>query len=61
MADFLYGGTKADLHNVAALLKFTGGDKAQAGAVNRFLGNLQLYSQGYFSRFPQGGGVSLQA
>lgn len=60
-ADFLFGGTKADLHNVAALLNFTSGDKAQNAAVNRFLGNLQLYNQGYFSRFPQGGGVSLQA
>ena len=60
-ADFLYNGTKSDLRNVSALLNFTSGDKAQNAAANRFLGNLQLYSQGYFSRFPQGGGVRLQA
>lgn len=59
--DFFYNGTKSDLRNLSALLNFTGGDKTQDSAVNSFLKNLQVYSQGYFSRFPQGGGVSLRA
>ncbi len=59
--DFFYHGTKSDLRNLSALLNFTGGNKAQDAAMNDFLKNLQVYSQGYFSRFPQGGGVSLHA
>ena len=51
--DFFYNFSKDDLHNVADLLNFTQGDPAQDSAVNRFLKNLQVYSQGYFSRFPQ--------
>lgn len=52
-ADFFYSAAKDDLRNVAAVLNFTQGDPAQDAAVNRFLNNLQVYSQGYFSRFPQ--------
>ena len=51
--DFFYNFSKDDLHNVADLLNFTQGDPAQDSVVNRFLKNLQVYSQGYFSRFPQ--------
>lgn len=61
MADFFYNGTKSDLRNVSALLSFTQGGKAQDAAANAFLKNLQVYSQGCFSRFPQGGGVNLRA
>ena len=51
--DFFYNFSKDDLRNVADLLNFTQGDPAQDSAVNRFLKNLQVYSQGYFSQFPQ--------
>lgn len=51
--DFTYNFSKDDLRNVAALLNFTQGDSLQDAAVNRFLKNLQVYSRGYFSRFPQ--------
>lgn len=60
--DFFYTATKDDLRNVASLLKFTGGSSAQDAAANRFLQNLQVYSAGYFSRFPQQKkGISLRA
>ena len=59
--DFTYNSSKDDLRNVAALLKFSQGDPAQDAAVNRFLKNLQVYSAGYFSRFPrQEKGLNLQ-
>ena len=51
--DFLYNFSKDDLRNAADLLSFTRGDPARDSAANRFLNNLQVYSQGYFSRFPQ--------
>ena len=51
--DFTYNFSKDDLRNVTALLSFTQGDSVQDAAVNCFLKNLQVYSQGYFSRFPQ--------
>ena len=51
--DFFYSATKDDLRNVANLLSFAQGDPAQDATVNRFLKNLQVYNQGYFSRFPR--------
>ena len=51
--DFFYSGTKDDLRNVVALISFSQGDSIQDSTVNSFLKNLQVYSQGYFSRFPQ--------
>lgn len=51
--DFFYNFSKDDLRNVADLLSFTQGDPAQDSAVNSFLKNLQVYSHGYFTRFPQ--------
>lgn len=58
--DFFYNLSKDDLRNVASLLDFTNGDPAQDAAVNRFLSNLQVYSQGYFPRFPQSQGFSVR-
>ena len=52
-ADFTYNFSKDDLRNVANLLNFSQGDTNQDDAVNRFLRNLQVYSEGYFLRFPQ--------
>lgn len=52
-ADFTYNFSKSDLRNVADLLSFSQGDADQDNAVNRFLRNLQVYSEGYFLRFPQ--------
>ena len=52
-ADFTYNFSKDDLRNVADLLNFSQGDTDQDDAVNRFLRNLQVYSEGYFLRFPQ--------
>lgn len=49
--DFEFQFDASDLHNVASLLHFPGGD-TKAQAVNRFLQNLQVYPTGYFSRFP---------
>lgn len=60
-ADFTYNFSKDDLRNVAALLTFTQGDPDQDAAVNRFLSNLQVYSEGYFIRFPQAKGFNCLA
>lgn len=57
-ADFFYNFSKDDLRNASELLNFTQGDPAQDTAANRFLKNLQVYSKGYFSRFPQRKGFS---
>lgn len=55
-ADFYLNQSKADLKNVAALLKFTGGEK-----VNDFLGNLQLYPKNYFSNLLARSNLNIQA
>lgn len=52
-ADFTYHFSKDDLRNVAELLNFSQGDPEQDTVVNSFLSNLQVYSEGYFLRFPQ--------
>lgn len=57
--DFTYDFSKDDLKNVAGLLKFAGKTGASREAVNQFLKNLQLYPGGYFSRFPQYGGLGM--
>lgn len=58
-ADFTYDFSMEDLKNVAGLLKFAGRAGASREAAYRFLKNLQLYPGGYFSRFPQYGGLSM--
>lgn len=57
--DFTYDFSKDDLKNVAGLLKFSGKTGASREAVRQFLKNLQLYPGGYFSRFPQYGGMGM--
>lgn len=46
--DFCYTHTKADLLNLASLLKFSGGDPKLDSAANRFLGAMQIYPKWYF-------------
>ncbi len=45
--DFFYDYSEKDLHNLNNLLQFPGETE-----VNRFLQNIQVYSTGYFERFP---------
>lgn len=50
--DFNYSGKKDDFYKVFDLLKFNTGNKEADMKVNSFLQNLNVYPQGYFSRFP---------
>ena len=60
-ANFTYNFSKDDLRNVAKLLSFTQGDPAQDAAVNRFLSNLQVYSNGYWGGRSSSRAIDLRA
>lgn len=46
--DVRYTHTKADLLNLASLLKFAGGDSTLDAAANRFLSTMQIYPKWHF-------------
>lgn len=50
--DLVFNHGKEDLRNVADLLSFSEQETDQAGLLNQFLSNLQLYPKRYFDRFP---------
>lgn len=50
--DLVFNDSKDDLQKLSDLLFFSERDTDKAGLLHGFLSNLQLYSKGYFHRFP---------